>query len=93
MFAAENGLRGDPRLKGISEAIRVVPNFPKPGLFYFHMQICYRKIHFFPFFFLDKFVCMFLRENVICVVWLCNSTMYNFLSFSPTFFQELCFKT
>ncbi|KAL0397116.1 UNVERIFIED_CONTAM: Adenine phosphoribosyltransferase 5 [Sesamum calycinum] len=32
MFAAENGLRGDPRLKGISEAIRVVPNFPKPGV-------------------------------------------------------------
>ncbi|KAG8388267.1 hypothetical protein BUALT_Bualt02G0107900 [Buddleja alternifolia] len=34
MFAAENGLRGDPRLKGISDAIRVVPNFPKPGNFH-----------------------------------------------------------
>ncbi|KAK4410619.1 Adenine phosphoribosyltransferase 5 [Sesamum angolense] len=34
MFAAENGLRGDPRLKGISEAIRVVPNFPKPGIMF-----------------------------------------------------------
>ncbi|KAG5537525.1 hypothetical protein RHGRI_024850 [Rhododendron griersonianum] len=32
MFASENGLRGDPRLKGISEAIRVVPHFPKPGV-------------------------------------------------------------
>lgn len=32
MFAAENGLKGDPRLQGISEAIRVVPDFPKPGL-------------------------------------------------------------
>lgn len=31
MFAGENGLQGDPRLKAISEAIRVVPHFPKPG--------------------------------------------------------------
>lgn len=31
MFAAENGLKGDPRLKAISDAISVVPNFPKPG--------------------------------------------------------------
>ncbi|BBG95528.1 adenine phosphoribosyltransferase 5 [Prunus dulcis] len=31
MFAAENGLKGDPRLQAISEAIRVVPHFPKPG--------------------------------------------------------------
>lgn len=35
MFASENGLRGDPRLKGISEAIRVVPHFPKPGNFFY----------------------------------------------------------
>ena len=34
MFAGENGLQGDPRLKGISEAIRVVPHFPKPGPFF-----------------------------------------------------------
>ncbi|XP_021887011.1 adenine phosphoribosyltransferase 5-like [Carica papaya] len=34
MFAAENGLKGDPRLKGISEAIRVVPHFPKPGIMF-----------------------------------------------------------
>ncbi|KAJ9184040.1 hypothetical protein P3X46_007823 [Hevea brasiliensis] len=34
MFAAENGLRGDPRLQGISEAIRVVPDFPKPGIMF-----------------------------------------------------------
>nr|GMC56725.1 adenine phosphoribosyltransferase 5-like [Ipomoea batatas] len=34
MFAAENGLRGDPRLQGISEAIRVVPHFPKPGIMF-----------------------------------------------------------
>lgn len=33
MFAAENGLKGDPRLEAISAAIRVVPNFPKKGLF------------------------------------------------------------
>jgi len=31
MFAAENGLKGDPRLQAISQAIRVVPHFPKPG--------------------------------------------------------------
>ncbi|XP_031287446.1 adenine phosphoribosyltransferase 2-like isoform X2 [Pistacia vera] len=31
MFAGENGLEGDPRLKAIKEAIRVVPHFPKPG--------------------------------------------------------------
>ncbi|CAA3023622.1 adenine phosphoribosyltransferase 5-like isoform X2 [Olea europaea var. sylvestris] len=34
MFAAENGLRGDPRLKGISDAITVVPHFPKPGIMF-----------------------------------------------------------
>ncbi|KAI8544286.1 hypothetical protein RHMOL_Rhmol08G0284400 [Rhododendron molle] len=34
MFASENGLRGDPRLKGISEAIRVVPHFPKQGIMF-----------------------------------------------------------
>ncbi|XP_052194947.1 adenine phosphoribosyltransferase 5-like [Diospyros lotus] len=34
MFAAENGLKGDPRLLAISEAIRVIPNFPKPGIMF-----------------------------------------------------------
>ncbi|GER48446.1 adenine phosphoribosyltransferase [Striga asiatica] len=34
MFAAENGLRGDPRLKAISDSISVVPNFPKPGIMF-----------------------------------------------------------
>lgn len=43
MFAAENGLRGDPRLQGISEAIRVVPHFPKKGFFFFFFWL-------FPFF-------------------------------------------
>ncbi|KAK4785668.1 hypothetical protein SAY86_002357 [Trapa natans] len=34
MFAAENGLKGDPRLEAISRAIRVVPHFPKPGIMF-----------------------------------------------------------
>ncbi|KAJ7958788.1 Adenine phosphoribosyltransferase [Quillaja saponaria] len=34
MFAAENGLKGDPRLQAISEAIRVLPHFPKPGIMF-----------------------------------------------------------
>ncbi|CAH2073117.1 unnamed protein product [Thlaspi arvense] len=34
MFAAENGLKGDPRLEAISAAIRVVPNFPKNGIMF-----------------------------------------------------------
>ncbi|GFZ04073.1 adenine phosphoribosyltransferase 5 [Actinidia rufa] len=34
MFASENGLQGDPRLKAISEAIRVIPHFPKPGIMF-----------------------------------------------------------
>ncbi|XP_010546549.1 PREDICTED: adenine phosphoribosyltransferase 5-like [Tarenaya hassleriana] len=34
MFAAENGLEGDPRLQAISEAIRVIPNFPKKGIMF-----------------------------------------------------------
>lgn len=34
MFAGENGLQGDPRLKAIYEAIRVVPHFPKPGIMF-----------------------------------------------------------
>ncbi|KAB2027791.1 hypothetical protein ERO13_D05G057700v2 [Gossypium hirsutum] len=34
MFAAENGLKGDPRLQAISDAIRVVPHFPKPGIMF-----------------------------------------------------------
>lgn len=29
--AKENGRAADPRLQGISDAIRVVPHFPKPG--------------------------------------------------------------
>ncbi|XP_027355448.1 adenine phosphoribosyltransferase 5-like isoform X2 [Abrus precatorius] len=34
MFAEENGLRGDPRLQAISQAIRVVPHFPKQGIMF-----------------------------------------------------------
>ncbi|KAL6215090.1 hypothetical protein ACLB2K_014521 [Fragaria x ananassa] len=34
MFASENGLKGDPRLQAISEAIRVVPHFPKQGIMF-----------------------------------------------------------
>ncbi|KAA8525483.1 hypothetical protein F0562_007338 [Nyssa sinensis] len=34
MFAAENGLKGDPRLQAISEAIRVIPDFPKQGIMF-----------------------------------------------------------
>uniref|UniRef100_A0A7N0SV48 adenine phosphoribosyltransferase n=1 Tax=Kalanchoe fedtschenkoi TaxID=63787 RepID=A0A7N0SV48_KALFE len=34
MFAEENGLRGDPRLRVISESIRVIPDFPKPGIMF-----------------------------------------------------------
>ncbi|KAI4316340.1 hypothetical protein L6164_024328 [Bauhinia variegata] len=34
MFAEENGLKGDPRLQAISEAIRVVPHFPKQGIMF-----------------------------------------------------------
>ncbi|XP_057958120.1 adenine phosphoribosyltransferase 5-like [Malania oleifera] len=34
MFAEENGLKGDPRLQAISEAIRVVPHFPKKGIMF-----------------------------------------------------------
>ncbi|XP_025012835.1 adenine phosphoribosyltransferase 2 isoform X2 [Ricinus communis] len=34
MFAVENGLQGDPRLKAISDAIRVVPHFPKQGIMF-----------------------------------------------------------
>jgi len=36
MFAEENGLKGDPRLQAISQAIRVVPHFPKHGLYLSH---------------------------------------------------------
>ncbi|MCL7047290.1 hypothetical protein MKW94_020106 [Papaver nudicaule] len=34
MFAAEDGLKGDPRLQAISDAIRVIPHFPKPGIMF-----------------------------------------------------------
>lgn len=34
MFAEENGLSGDPRIKAISDAIRVVPHFPKEGIMF-----------------------------------------------------------
>ncbi|CAD5317709.1 unnamed protein product [Arabidopsis thaliana] len=34
MFAVENGLQGDPRLKAISDAIRVIPHFPKTGIMF-----------------------------------------------------------
>ncbi|XP_040379431.1 adenine phosphoribosyltransferase 1-like isoform X1 [Oryza brachyantha] len=32
--AKENGRAADPRLQGISDAIRVVPHFPKPGIMF-----------------------------------------------------------
>ncbi|XP_037491812.1 adenine phosphoribosyltransferase 5 isoform X3 [Jatropha curcas] len=34
LLSRENGLQGDPRLKAISDAIRVVPHFPKPGIMF-----------------------------------------------------------
>ncbi|KAH0876335.1 hypothetical protein HID58_073697 [Brassica napus] len=34
MFAVENGLQGDPRLQTISDAIRVIPHFPKTGIMF-----------------------------------------------------------
>ncbi|XP_010521541.1 PREDICTED: adenine phosphoribosyltransferase 2 isoform X2 [Tarenaya hassleriana] len=34
MFAVENGLQGDPRLEAISDAIRVIPHFPKTGIMF-----------------------------------------------------------
>nr|XP_017234929.1 PREDICTED: adenine phosphoribosyltransferase 5 [Daucus carota subsp. sativus] len=34
MFAAENGLKGDPRLQAISQAIRGIPHFPKQGIMF-----------------------------------------------------------
>ncbi|KAF4354490.1 hypothetical protein CsatB_008935 [Cannabis sativa] len=34
MFAAENGLKGDPRLQAISDSIRVIPDFPKQGIMF-----------------------------------------------------------
>ncbi|KAJ4718416.1 Adenine phosphoribosyltransferase [Melia azedarach] len=34
LAASENGLEGDPRLKAISDSIRVVPHFPKPGIMF-----------------------------------------------------------
>ncbi|KAK3043747.1 hypothetical protein RJ639_001943, partial [Escallonia herrerae] len=34
MFAAETELKEDPRLQEIFEAIRVIPNFPKPGIMF-----------------------------------------------------------
>lgn len=38
LAASENGLEGDPRLKAISDSIRVVPHFPKPGAFYIFLS-------------------------------------------------------
>lgn len=71
MFAAENGLRGDPRLQAISEAIRVVPNFPKPGTYFlvFFLFCVLPTCKFggqdsilFTFYLFEKiFVCMFLN--------------------------------
>lgn len=56
MFAAENGLRGDPRLQGISKAIRVVPDFPIPGFLFFF---------FFVFLFCVFFMVIFLFSNLV----------------------------
>ncbi|KAF2605819.1 hypothetical protein F2Q68_00045277, partial [Brassica cretica] len=44
MFAVENGLQGDPRLQAISDAIRVIPHFPKTGrtFFFSSLFICSR---------------------------------------------------
>lgn len=45
MFAAENGLKGDPRLEAISAAIRVVPDFPKKGLQNLFLPLCRFTTH------------------------------------------------
>ncbi|KAG2239517.1 hypothetical protein Bca52824_091662 [Brassica carinata] len=44
MFAAENGLKGDPRLEAISAAIRVVPNFPKKSFMFSRTGIMFQDI-------------------------------------------------
>ena len=62
MFAAENGLKSDPRLQGISEAIRVVPHFPKQGL-NSSLVFC-----FLFFFFLFLFGCLTFVVVVVVVV-------------------------
>lgn len=64
MFAGENGLQGDPRLKAISEAIRVVPHFPKQGLFFVFLGLLYYVslwgVCSFEWFFFFSFFCAFL---------------------------------
>lgn len=61
MFAAENGLRGDPRLQGISKAIRVVPDFPIPGFLFFFCFFCFVFSSWSFFFFSNWVGC---RDNV-----------------------------
>lgn len=34
MYATKNGLQEEQRLKIITDSIRVVPHFPKPGYFF-----------------------------------------------------------
>ncbi|WZZ07438.1 hypothetical protein YC2023_093359 [Brassica napus] len=46
MFAVENGLQGDPRLQTISDAIRVIPHFPKtgPDLFVLFLHVLHHRL-------------------------------------------------
>lgn len=69
MFAEEDGLRGDPRLQAISEALRIVPHFPKPGvfsfLFFFFEDCCFKVFFAFCLFVFLIYVCIdFFRNNV-----------------------------
>jgi len=58
MFAEENGLKGDPRLQAISQAIRVVPHFPKHGFSFSLCLINFKLFYFilFIYFLLQSFL-------------------------------------
>ena len=75
MFAAENGLKGDPRLQAISQAIRVVPHFPKPGsMLSFFLSLCFFLLLFVLLFYLcfpsNNFQCKYICVCVFYYVFL-----------------------
>lgn len=84
MFAAENGLRGDPRLEAISQAIRVVPHFPKQGFYFLSLF----HFYFLFFFFYDLLLLLLVSvsvRGVVLVGFLDGGFYFDVVGFSGNF--------
>lgn len=74
----------DPRIHGIRTKIRVVPNFPKPGLFFLLVLLLH-------FFYLSNMLIYILFLSNILVSFSCSGFLLAFFFFFLSFVFFLCF--